>query len=113
MLAYAACALSFALAMMFLIQDKMKTETFLATTSLFVACTYMGILTRFEKWGGLSLAAWDAENKHEIFIGAASPVMRSLFRAELLNYSTGPARRKGLPTICGNSHPECVQMPAP
>ena len=30
MLAYAACALSFALAMMFLIQDKMKTETFLA-----------------------------------------------------------------------------------
>src|SRR5579864_5441462 len=35
MLAYAACALSFALAMMFLIQDKMKTETFLAGTSLF------------------------------------------------------------------------------
>ena len=33
MLAYAACALSFALATMFLIQDKMKTETFLAITS--------------------------------------------------------------------------------
>ncbi len=33
MLAYAACALSFALAMMFLIQDNMKTETFLAVTS--------------------------------------------------------------------------------
>src|ERR1700739_962772 len=33
MLAYAACALSFALAMMFLIKDKMKTETFLAVTS--------------------------------------------------------------------------------
>ena len=33
MLAYAACALSFALAMMFLIQDDMKTETFLAVTS--------------------------------------------------------------------------------
>src|ERR1035441_5477273 len=32
-LAYAACALSFALAMMFLIQDNMKTETFLAATS--------------------------------------------------------------------------------
>src|SRR5215472_15247479 len=32
MLAYAACALSFALAMMFLIQDKMKTEVFLAAT---------------------------------------------------------------------------------
>src|SRR5579863_1857339 len=35
MLAYAACALSFALAMMFLIQDKLKTEVFLAATSLF------------------------------------------------------------------------------
>ncbi len=69
MLAYAACALSFALAMMFLIQDEMKTETFLATTSLFVTLTYVGVLTRFEKWGGMSVAAWDVENKHEIFIG--------------------------------------------
>src|SRR5450755_4741482 len=34
MLAYAACALSFALAMMFLIKDKLKTETVLAVTSL-------------------------------------------------------------------------------
>jgi ABC-type uncharacterized transport system permease subunit len=33
MLAYAACALSFALAMMFLIQDNLKTETVLAVTS--------------------------------------------------------------------------------
>jgi ABC-type transport system involved in cytochrome c biogenesis permease subunit len=40
MLAYAACALSFALAMMFLIQDKMKTETFLATTSIFTVGVY-------------------------------------------------------------------------
>ena len=55
MLAYAACALSFALAMVFLIQDKMKTETFLAATSLFTVGVYAGILTRFEKWGGLSL----------------------------------------------------------
>ena len=47
MLAYAACALSFALAMMFLIQDKLETETFLATTSLFTMAIYMGILTRF------------------------------------------------------------------
>src|SRR5690349_10370396 len=53
MLAYAACALSFALAMMFLIQDKMKTETFLASTSLFGIATYVGVLTRFEKRGGL------------------------------------------------------------
>src|SRR5437764_693834 len=68
MLAYAACALSFALAMMFLIQDKMKTETFLAATSLFATATYVGILTRFEKWGGLSLIAWDEPNKSEVFL---------------------------------------------
>jgi len=68
MLAYAACALSFALAMMFLIQDKMKTDSFLAATSLFVAGTYAGILTRFEKWGGLSLAGWNPEQKSEIFL---------------------------------------------
>jgi cytochrome c-type biogenesis protein CcsB len=68
MLAYAACALSFALAMMFLIQDKMKTETFLAATSLFATATYIGILTRFERWGGLSLIAWDEPNKSEVFL---------------------------------------------
>lgn len=68
MLAYAACALSFALAMMFLIQDKMKTETFLAATSMFTVATYLGVLTRFERWGGLSVAAWDPEQKGEIFV---------------------------------------------
>src|ERR1035438_7791872 len=68
MLAYAACALSFALAMMFLIQDKMKTETFLAATSLFTVATYLGVLTRFEKWGGLSVVAWNPEEKSEVFI---------------------------------------------
>src|ERR1700693_893978 len=68
MLAYAACALSFALAMMFLIQDKMKTEIFLAATSLFTVATYVGVLTRFEKWGGLSVVAWNPEEKSEIFL---------------------------------------------
>jgi cytochrome c-type biogenesis protein CcsB len=68
MLAYAACALSFALAMMFLIQDRMKTETFLAATSIFTVGIYAAILTRFEKWGGFSVVAWDAENKQEVFI---------------------------------------------
>jgi cytochrome c-type biogenesis protein CcsB len=68
MLAYAACALSFALAMMFLIQDKVKTETFLAATSLFTAAIYGAILTRFEKWGGLSVVAWSAEEKSEVFL---------------------------------------------
>ena len=68
MLAYAACALSFALAMMFLIQDKMETETFLAATSLFSMGTYLGVLTRFERWGGLNVIAWDPERKTEVFI---------------------------------------------
>ena len=68
MLAYAACALSFALAMMFLIQDKMKTEIFLTATSIFTVGIYGAILTRFEKWGGLNVVAWDAQNKTEVFI---------------------------------------------
>src|SRR3984893_151141 len=68
MLAYAACALSFALAMMFLIQDQMKTETFLAATSIFTVGIYATVLMRFEKWGGLSLVAWDAQNKAEVFV---------------------------------------------
>jgi cytochrome c-type biogenesis protein CcsB len=69
MLAYAACALSFALAMMFLIQDKLKTETVLAVTSTSTIAIYASIvLTRFEKWGGLNLVAWNPESKSEIFI---------------------------------------------
>jgi cytochrome c-type biogenesis protein CcsB len=68
MLAYAACALSFALALMFLIQDKMHTETFLATTSLFAVGIYAGILTRFDNWGGLSVVGWSAKDKSEMFL---------------------------------------------
>ena len=68
MLAYAACALSFALALMFLIQDKVRNETFLAATSLFGIAVYAGILTRFENWGGLSVVAWNAQEKSEMFL---------------------------------------------
>jgi cytochrome c-type biogenesis protein CcsB len=68
MLAYAACALSFALALMFLIQDKVRNETFLAATSLFGIGVYAGILTRFENWGGLSVIAWNAQEKSEVFL---------------------------------------------
>src|SRR3954447_21313519 len=68
MLAYAACALSFALAMMFLIQDKMKTELFLVATGIFTAGIYTAVLTRFERWGGLNVIAWDFKNKEEIFL---------------------------------------------
>src|SRR5438270_12563820 len=68
MLAYAACALSFALAMMFRIQDKMRTESFLVATSLFTIATYAGILTRFEKWGGLGVVAWNPQENSEAFL---------------------------------------------
>jgi ABC-type transport system involved in cytochrome c biogenesis permease subunit len=69
MLAYAACALSFALAMMFLIQDNTRTETFQVATSLFSTAIYIGLLaTRFDKWGGLSIIAWDFQNKEEVFL---------------------------------------------
>jgi cytochrome c-type biogenesis protein CcsB len=68
MLAYAGCALSFALALMFLIQDKMKTESFLAATSVFTVGIYAAILTRFEGLGGFNVIAWDAETKSEVFL---------------------------------------------
>ena len=69
MLAYAACALSFALAMMFLIQDNLKTETVLAVTSASTIAIYASIVvTRFEKWGGLNLVAWNPESKSEVFL---------------------------------------------
>ena len=68
MLAYAACALSFALSMMFLIKDNLKTETFLAVTSACTLVIYAGMLTRFEKWGGLNLVAWNADEKSEVFL---------------------------------------------
>src|SRR5271167_3413631 len=70
MLSYATCAVSFALAMMFLIQDDLETETFLAWTSAMVSSIYIAIVaTRFEKWGGLSVTGWDARNKSDVFLG--------------------------------------------
>jgi cytochrome c-type biogenesis protein CcsB len=70
MLSYAACALSCALAMMFLIQDNVETETFLAWTSATVSAIYVAmVVTRFENWGGLSVTGWDAKNKSDIFLG--------------------------------------------
>ena len=68
MLAYAACALSFALAMMFLVQDKLKTESFLLGTSIFTIGIYASILSRFEGMGGFNVIAWDFENKSEVFL---------------------------------------------
>ena len=70
MLSYATCAVSFALAMMFLIKDDFSTDTFLAWTSALVGGIYAGIVaTRFERWGGLSVTAWDLQNKSDVFLG--------------------------------------------
>jgi cytochrome c-type biogenesis protein CcsB len=75
MLAYAACAVSFAMAMMFLIQDRLRTETFLAATSAFLVSVYLGIATRFDPSGGLRLIAWDAQGKQEIFFAEKTRLM--------------------------------------
>jgi cytochrome c-type biogenesis protein CcsB len=69
MLAYATCAVSFALAMMFLIQDGFQNDTFMAWTSAIVSAIYLAIVaTRFDH-GGLSVTAWDAGTKSDIFLG--------------------------------------------
>jgi ABC-type transport system involved in cytochrome c biogenesis permease subunit len=69
MLAYAACALSFALAIMFLIKDSLRTETFMALSSAMSTLIYGGLLAaRFSGLGGLSVVAWDYTRKEEIFI---------------------------------------------
>jgi cytochrome c-type biogenesis protein CcsB len=67
MLAYAACAVSFALAMMFLIQDRLSNGAFLAGTSALLVATYAGIASRFDVSGGLRVIGWDVENRRELF----------------------------------------------
>jgi ABC-type transport system involved in cytochrome c biogenesis permease subunit len=74
MLSYAACAISFALAMMFLIQDKMRTESFLANTSALIALVYAGALSRFAG-GGLKVAAQNPETGGDLFIQRDVPLM--------------------------------------
>ena len=78
MLAYAACAVSFALAMMFLIRDGMRTEQFLTGVSGLLTAIYLGIATRFDATGGLLVVAWDAEAAREIFIAEKTRLMISI-----------------------------------
>jgi ABC-type transport system involved in cytochrome c biogenesis permease subunit len=75
MLAYAGCAVSFALALMFLIKDRVNTDTFVMWTSALVAAIYGGFMTRFDASAGLSVAAWDPTGGHEIFIAERTPLM--------------------------------------
>jgi ABC-type transport system involved in cytochrome c biogenesis permease subunit len=74
MLSYAACAVSFALAMMFLIQDGMKTEGFQAITATGMIAVYAGmLLTRFRS-GNLAVTAYDLETKTEVMISRGHPL---------------------------------------
>jgi ABC-type transport system involved in cytochrome c biogenesis permease subunit len=74
MLSYAACAVSFALAMMFLIQDNMKTEGFQAITASGMIAVYAGMLiTRFRS-GNLAVTAYDLEGKTEVMISRGHPL---------------------------------------
>jgi len=55
---------------MFLIKDRFPTETFLAITSALVSAVYIAIVaTRIEKWGGLSVTAWDARENSDVLLG--------------------------------------------
>src|ERR1035437_3911981 len=67
MLSYAACALSCALAMMFLIKDGFSTESFLAWTSTLVSGIYLGMMLRFRS-GGFAVVAWDPAQNSEVFL---------------------------------------------
>ena len=67
MLSYAACAVSFALAMMFLIQDDMKTESFQVLTTAGMVGVYAAMMLRFRS-GGFAVVGWDPAQKSEIFI---------------------------------------------
>jgi cytochrome c-type biogenesis protein CcsB len=74
MLSYAACALSFALALMFLIQDNMKTESFQAITSLGMVAIYASMLiTRFRS-GAFAVTAYDLQAKSEVMITRGHPL---------------------------------------
>jgi cytochrome c-type biogenesis protein CcsB len=78
MLGYAACAVSFALAMMFLIRDRLRTETFVAGASAVLTGIYLGVATRFDPAGGLLVAAWDAAEGREIFLAQRTPLLLSI-----------------------------------
>ncbi len=75
MLAYAACAVSFALALMFLIKDRVETGTFIIWTSVLTATIYGGILTRLTSSLGLQVVAWDPSGSHELLIAERTPLM--------------------------------------
>ena len=74
MLSYAACAVSFAVAMMFLIQDNMKTASFQVLTSAGMVAIYGSmLLTRFRS-GSLAVTAYDLGAKSEVMVSPGHPL---------------------------------------
>jgi cytochrome c-type biogenesis protein CcsB len=67
MLAYAACAVSFALAMMYLVQSGVSTETFLVATTAGLIAVYGGLMSRFAA-GGLEVVAVNPETNKEVYL---------------------------------------------
>jgi ABC-type transport system involved in cytochrome c biogenesis permease subunit len=63
MLSYAACAVSFAIAMMFLIQDNFGTETFQFWTSVMNFGIFVSIVATRFRGGALSVTGWNLERK--------------------------------------------------
>jgi cytochrome c-type biogenesis protein CcsB len=63
MLSYAACAVSFAIAMMFLIKDNFDTEDFQFWTSVMTAAIFISIVATRFRAGALSVTGWDIEHK--------------------------------------------------
>jgi ABC-type transport system involved in cytochrome c biogenesis permease subunit len=65
MLSYAACAVSFAIAMMFLIKDNFGTENFQFWTSAMTAGIFVAIVATRFRGGALSVTGWDLEHKSD------------------------------------------------
>src|ERR1700687_3154440 len=74
MLSYAACAVSFALAMMFLIQDNMKTESFQALTSAGIVAIYAAMLVTRFRAGAFAVTAYDLAAKSEVMVSRGHPL---------------------------------------
>jgi cytochrome c-type biogenesis protein CcsB len=74
MLSYAACAISFAVALMFLIKDGMKTESFQAITAGGMTLVYGAILALRFRSGDLAVASYDLQNKNEIMLSPGHPL---------------------------------------
>ena len=78
MFAYAACAVSFALALLYLVKDGTSTNIFLCAVSAFVSTICVALLTRLDPHGGLLVPAWDVLEKREIFLAQKMPLMVSI-----------------------------------